>query len=143
LFSGDFVKEHGKVVRWYGARIHTEKGEGHQGLGMSEISGITLKGLLKHHDFVDAIDADLQTGEIEVFSEANRETLKKVGSIRMETHTHNIHNSLRKMFGMWGWIIEHDYLDDTWTGVKLVENPLSKSSCFYSVDRVKGRRTEF
>jgi hypothetical protein len=115
------------VWRWYGQSIHTEKGEGYQGTGMAEIKGITLKDLLKDHEFVDAIDADLQTAEVEVFSEANRKTLKKVGSIRIETHTQEIHNSLRQLFHGWGWIVEHDFLDDTWIGVELFDNPGSKS----------------
>ena len=89
---------------------------------MAEIKGITLEQLLEGHDFVDAIDADLQKAEIEVFSEANREVLKKVGSIRIETHLPEIHNTLRETFSRWGWIIEHDYLDDSWEGVKLVDN---------------------
>jgi len=73
------------------------------------VKSVTLTEILDRFEKVDLIDLDVQGAEADVLESAPAELDHKVARLHIGTHSHEIEDRLRRLFGRLGWRRLNDY----------------------------------
>jgi len=73
------------------------------------VRAVVLRDLLKRYRTVDLIDLDVQGVEADVLESAARELATKVKRVHVGTHSADVEERLRVLFGRLGWLKRNDY----------------------------------
>jgi FkbM family methyltransferase len=74
-----------------------------------EVPATPLADILTRHERVDLLDCDIQGHEAEVFACSMDSLTQRVKRVHVGTHSAEIEERLRKLFGEAGWICLGDY----------------------------------
>jgi FkbM family methyltransferase len=108
----------GKPDAWYGQSLIqdpaleplTEASETeYGGERIRLVRTIDLAAILSDHRRIDYLHLDIQGAELEVLSSAQRVLNEKVTRVLVGTHSSEIEDGLRSMFGALGWRSQYDY----------------------------------
>ena len=99
----------GKTSGWYGHKIAAESDVVPDDTRLVKVRSVTLRRLLRPLDVVDLVDMDVQGLELAVLASATKQLDRKVKRVHVETHTAEIEDGIRELFGELGWKSVHDY----------------------------------
>jgi FkbM family methyltransferase len=73
------------------------------------VPGTSLDTILKNYNYVDLIDIDVQGSELSILQHSIHQVNKKVKRIHIGTHSPEIEQGLRILFGEYSWECINDY----------------------------------
>jgi FkbM family methyltransferase len=71
--------------------------------GNTEVKAVSLATLLQPFEFVDLIDMDVQSAELDILAAATEPLSQKVRRVHVETHSEQLHTAILTLFQRLGW----------------------------------------
>jgi len=104
---GQAIAQGVKRIGWVSSAWNALRGNRQRSLRW--VRSVTLRQVLQGFEKVDLIDLDVQAAEADVLESAPSDLDRKVARLHIGTHSHEIEERLRALFGKLGWRNLNDY----------------------------------